>query len=533
MSRFPHRHATGAGQRPSSAHVADVVRPSPARAEPHDATAWLPVPEPDGLPSVDDLLAAPPDPDAAPLRDVPIALPSPARAEPHDETSWLPLPEIEDLPPVEELLSVDAALEVPMMARELPAVMPSPARAEPHDETSWLPLPEVEDLPDITELVDPDRTEAPAGVPPAGPDRARRVSRGLARRRWVAVALVAATLAIGLYAVPKAFSSGDHHVQLQVDGRVLSADSGQSTVGAFLTAEKIKLGPADKVEPSVHTSLSNGMTVLVLRAFPVSVDLDGTLRTVYTAESLPQVFLTSLKLPTSVGVFSEPAKLQAGAVVRLRTMRKGTLTVDGTAVNYNLPVLTVRELITHYKVVLGPLDVTSPPVDSVIPVDNPFVNVIRVAQNLSSTVQPYYAPPAIEPDATMAVGTTRVQAGSVGYVKITYEVTKNNGVESGLTPVSQVPVIPAQPTITFFGTLADPHWTAIANCETGGNWAMVGKTYSGGLGIYNGTWNEFGGQQFASNPGLASREQQIIVAERIHAKYGYGAWGCGKKLGFG
>jgi len=532
MSRFPHRHATRAGQRPSSAHVADVVRPSPARAEPHDATAWLPVPEPEGLPSVDDLLAAPPDPDAAPLRDVPVALPSPARAEPHDDTSWLPLPEIEDLPPIEELLSVDTALEVPMIARELPEVMPSPARAEPHDETSWLPLPEVEDLPDITELVDPDRTETPRSGPPAGPHGARRVTAGLSPRKWLAIALVAATVALAFYAVPKIFSNGAH-VQLRVDGRVISADSGQSTVGGFLTEEKIKLGPDDKVDPSIHSSLSNGMTVLVLRAFPVSVDLDGTVRTVYTAESQPQAFLTSMKLPASVGVYSQPAKLRAGAVVHLRTIRKGTLTVDGTTVNYSLPVLTVRELLTHYKVILGPQDQTNPPIDSVIPPANASVAVIRVDQNLTSADVPYQAPPEILPDATMAVGTNRVQNGTGGIMKVTYEITKNNGVQSGAVPVSQVPLVPAQPTITFFGTLADPHWTAIANCETGGNWAMVGPTYSGGLGIYNGTWNEFGGQQFASNPGLATREQQIIVADRIRAKYGYGAWGCGKKLGFG
>jgi uncharacterized protein YabE (DUF348 family) len=520
-----------AGQRPSNAHVADVVRPSPARAEPHDETSWLPLPEPDGLPSVDDLLAAPPDPDGAPPRDVPVALPSPARAEPHDETSWLPLPEVEDLPPIEELLSVDTALETPIMARELPDVAPSPARAEPHDETSWLPLPEVEDLPDITELVDPDRVEAPGGAP-ARVARARRITAGRSSRRWLALALVAVTVAVGIYVVPKVFNNGDH-VQLRVDGRVVSADSGQSTVGAFLKEQKVKLGPEDQVEPNAKTSLSNNMTVTVLRAFPVTVDLNGTVRTVYTAQSVPRLFLTSLKLPANTGVFSEPTKIRAGAVVRLRTYRKGTLTVDGTAVNYNLPVLTVQELLTHYKVVLGPSDFTTPPVTAVIPVDDPFVNVVRVAQNLTSKDVPYQVPPATEPDATMAVGTTRVQNGSPGVMKITYEITKNNGAVSAETPVSQVPVLLSQPTITFFGTMADPRWDEIAKCETGGNWSMVGKTYSGGLGIYNGTWNAFGGQQFASNPGLATREQQIVVAERIRARYGFGAWGCGKKLGFG
>jgi hypothetical protein len=32
---------------------------------------------------------------------------------------------------------------------------------------------------------------------------------------------------------------------------------------------------------------------------------------------------------------------------------------------------------------------------------------------------------------------------------------------------------------------------------------------------------------------MATREQQIIIAERIRAKYGFGAWGCGKTLGYG
>ena len=136
-------------------------------------------------------------------------------------------------------------------------------------------------------------------------------------------------------------------------------------------------------------------------------------------------------------------------------------------------------------------------------------------------------------DPNTEVGTTHDQPGTAGLMKITYEITKNNGTAVEQVPISQVPVIPAQPPIHFIGSKADPRWDEIARCETGGNWSMVGPTYSGGLGIYNGTWNVFGGQQFASNPGLATREQQIIVAERIRARYGFGAWGCGKKLGFG
>jgi uncharacterized protein YabE (DUF348 family) len=526
LNRFSHRHATRAGRRPSSAHVAEIVRPSPARADAPDETSWLPLPVPDALPTVEDLLRAPGTDDTA-SRDIPVAQPSPARAEPHDETSWLPLPEIEDLPALADLLPADGDLAMPV-ARAVPTVAPSPARAEPHDATSWLPLPEVEDLPDITELVDPDRF---SGTPTA-PGPRRHLHTGFARRRLLALALVVATIGVGFYAFPRVFNNGDH-VQVQVDGRLISAQSGVSTVGAFLKEHKINLGPNDQVAPKASTGLSDGLTVQVLRAFPVTVDLDGNQRVVHTARSLPREFLATLHLPATVGIRQIPARLQAGSLIQLRTRRMGTLNVDGHAVNYNQPVYTVAELLDDYKVVLGPQDFTSPAVNQPIPVDNPFVTVVRVAQNLQSQNVPYNLPDQTQPDPNLLVGKTRDQPGSGGIMRITYQITTNNGAQVNGTPVSQVPIIPAQPAIHFFGTKADPRWQEIANCETGGNWAIVAPTYSGGLGIYNGTWNEFGGQQFASNPGLATREQQIIVAERIRAKYGFGAWGCGRTLGLG
>ena len=69
-------------------------------------------------------------------------------------------------------------------------------------------------------------------------------------------------------------------------------------------------------------------------------------------------------------------------------------------------------------------------------------------------------------------------------------------------------------------------WDGIAECETGGNWSMQGSSYSGGVGFANTTWNGFGGREFAPNAGQASREQQIVVAERVYAEYGLSGWGC-------
>ncbi len=76
-------------------------------------------------------------------------------------------------------------------------------------------------------------------------------------------------------------------------------------------------------------------------------------------------------------------------------------------------------------------------------------------------------------------------------------------------------------------------WDALAQCESGGNWAInTGNGYYGGLQFSLGTWEGYGGGEFAAYPHEATREQQIIVAERLHAARGYQPWpACRTKLG--
>ena len=58
-------------------------------------------------------------------------------------------------------------------------------------------------------------------------------------------------------------------------------------------------------------------------------------------------------------------------------------------------------------------------------------------------------------------------------------------------------------------------WSKVASCEEGGNWAIQGSMYSGGLGMLNQTWVAYGGLDFTPNAGLATMVQQIAVAKRI------------------
>lgn len=77
-------------------------------------------------------------------------------------------------------------------------------------------------------------------------------------------------------------------------------------------------------------------------------------------------------------------------------------------------------------------------------------------------------------------------------------------------------------------------WDDLAYCEAGGNWAYptVAGGFSGGLMFHTVTWNANGGQQYAPYAYMATREQQIEIAEKVLAISGWGAWpGCTRKLG--
>lgn len=85
------------------------------------------------------------------------------------------------------------------------------------------------------------------------------------------------------------------------------------------------------------------------------------------------------------------------------------------------------------------------------------------------------------------------------------------------------------------------YWEQVAICESSkdgytADWRDKGR-WSGGLGIYIGTWVRWGGRQFAPTPWQATKAEQIVVANRIavlgfhfftYSKQpvGFNGWGC-------
>ena len=76
-------------------------------------------------------------------------------------------------------------------------------------------------------------------------------------------------------------------------------------------------------------------------------------------------------------------------------------------------------------------------------------------------------------------------------------------------------------------------WDAVAACESGGNWAInTGNGYYGGLQFSASTWAGYGGTHYAPSANRASKAVQILIAGRVLAAQGPGAWPvCGPRGG--
>ncbi|MFI1829420.1 transglycosylase family protein [Streptomyces sp. NPDC020412] len=68
-------------------------------------------------------------------------------------------------------------------------------------------------------------------------------------------------------------------------------------------------------------------------------------------------------------------------------------------------------------------------------------------------------------------------------------------------------------------------WEKVAACESTNNWKInTGNGYYGGLQFTQSTWDAYGGREYAPRADLASKDQQIAIAERVLKGQGPGAW---------
>ncbi|MCA2202041.1 transglycosylase family protein [Streptomyces sp. SMS_SU21] len=68
-------------------------------------------------------------------------------------------------------------------------------------------------------------------------------------------------------------------------------------------------------------------------------------------------------------------------------------------------------------------------------------------------------------------------------------------------------------------------WEKVAACESTNDWDVnTGNGYYGGLQFSQSTWEAFGGARYAPRADLATKDQQIAIAEKVLDGQGPGAW---------
>ena len=337
------------------------------------------------------------------------------------------------------------------------------------------------------------------------------------------------------------FAHFDKSVNLSVDGKTSAVHMfGGGNVSDVLADQDITVGPHDVIAPGLSTPINDGQKVVVRYGRLLTVSVDGQTKKYWTTSTTVAGALSDL------GIRADSAKLsvsrsqplgRAGLVMALTTPKDVTVAVDGRTLGASSTSATVAELLAELQVTPGAEDRVAPALTTLV-TSGLQVSVARVTHKSITATTPIDFATQRRSDSTMYTGETRtLKAGQPGAKAVTYLATLVNGkVESRKVTSSRVTTAPVT-RILAVGTKAKPAqtgsapnsamWDRIAQCESGGNWSInTGNGYYGGLQFNSGTWLSNGGGQYAARADLATRLEQIAVANTVYASRGLSPWGC-------
>ena len=365
--------------------------------------------------------------------------------------------------------------------------------------------------------------------------------RFLPNRRITQVAVVVSLVAVAALGTV-GFAYLDKAVNLSVDGKTSSVHLfGSNNVSDVLANQDISVGPHDVIAPPLSTPVSDGQKVVVRFGRLLTVSVDGQTKKYWTTSTTVAGALSEL------GIRADSAKLsvsrsqplgRAGLVMSVTTPKDVTVAVDGRAISAKSTGATVADVLGELKVTLGAKDRVAPALRTPVLKSGLKIAVGRITQKTVTATQVVDFGTQRKNDATMYTGDSKtLKAGVPGAKLVTYLATMLNGtLESRTVTSSHVTVAPVT-RILAVGTKARPvatgsapnsaMWDRIAECESGGNWSInTGNGYYGGLQFDSGTWLGNGGGQYASRADLATRLEQIAVANTVYASRGLQPWGC-------
>ncbi|MBF6412175.1 resuscitation-promoting factor [Nocardia cyriacigeorgica] len=334
-------------------------------------------------------------------------------------------------------------------------------------------------------------------------------------------------------------------VTVVVDGAKSTQTSMSRDVRGVLKDAGFEIGDRDKVTPSADSAVTDGATITLDRGREIELTLDGRTERVWTTGRTAGAALAEWGIADDAFVHrgrSQELPLD-GAALTVATPRTVSV-IDGTAgpKQMRLAAPTVGELLALAGAPLREHDVVEPSADTRL-TDDMRITVTRTQLETRTETLPLAPPENVIEDPTMNMSRTVVEnAGAPGVHDVTFEVTLVNGAEVARREISSEVKVPAQPRTIRKGAKPGTEvppvqngdiWDALAKCEAGGNWKInTGNGYYGGIQFDQSTWERQGGLKYAPRADLATREEQIAIAEVTRAKQGWGAWpSCTSRLG--
>lgn len=333
-------------------------------------------------------------------------------------------------------------------------------------------------------------------------------------------------------------------VTIDANGQQIRLATMSKTVGEALAQAGVSVSDSSVVVPSTDSKLTENQSITVRNIRPVAVTIDGDTRDIDTTA------LTVDELLNQLGVAENDKDVTSAtrdtripdAGFNLNVTTAKTVTVTDSTGTYEVIAAadTVRDLLTRTGYSTDADDIISPDPDSA-PVDGMNITLIKVDNETQINDVTYGVDPIYIDDPDLDRGTQITEVPAIeGTKQITRALRYEDGNEVSNIVVNEVTLSPATPATIRRGTkstvpsVADGSvWDALAQCEAGGNWSInTGNGYYGGLQFAPSTWLGFGGGAYAPSAHLATREEQIAVAQKVQAVQGWGAWpSCTSKLG--
>lgn len=364
-------------------------------------------------------------------------------------------------------------------------------------------------------------------------------SESLALRLLVGALLLVLTFAGG-FAV-----SASKNVTLTVDGTSIRVATMKSRVIDIVQENGFAVDERDDLYPARDASVGDTSTIVLRRSRPLEITLDGqNSRQVWTTASTVDEALAQLAMTDTAPAAASRASRVPLAGMALPVVSAKTVQIDdgGVIRTVHLPAPTVAGLLSAAGAPLEDLDQVLPAPAAPI-VEGMQIRVTRNRIERVTERMPLQPPARRVEDPDLNMSRSVVEdPGSPGTQDVTFSVAEVNGVETGRLPVANSVVTPPREAVVRVGTKPGTEvpevgnggvWDSLAGCEAGGNWAInTGNGFFGGVQFDQGTWEANGGLRYAPRADLATREEQIAIADVTRQRQGWGAWPvCSGRVG--